>query len=301
MLSTGTGRRSGQARSWRTECALRGIKRISMLAAVALATAGCGLNKSRLATEQLVVSDAVDRAVSEIDFSPLSSRKVFLDTKYLDSVKLSPVGNVEYVISSLRQQMVAYDCRLMEKAEQADFIVEARIGVLANDGHELTYGIPGSAAMTTASVFLAAPVAAPAMPELSLGRRNHQQGTAKIGVFAYDRETREPVWQSGLAKGASRSRDLWLFGLGPFESRAPLRQTARSRRKGKKAEIGVSNHASDPLDSYAGSIVFQRAVERQHDAPEQLAQDAAVQTASHAEPAKIDHQNVPLKPAATSP
>ena len=249
------------------------------------------------------MSDAVDRAVAGIDFSPLSGRKVFLDTKYLDSVKLSPVGNVEYVISSLRQQMVAYDCRLMEKAEQADFIVEARIGVMANDGHEVTYGVPGSAAMTTASVFLAAPVAAPAMPELSLGRRNHQQGTAKIGVFAYDRETREPVWQSGLAKGASRSRDLWLFGLGPFESRVPARATARRRRREKQSEIGVSNHASDPLDAFTGSVVFQRAVERQPlpGVPEQLVQDAAVQTASHTEPAKIDHQNVPLKPAATSP
>ena len=49
---------------------------------------GCGMNKSRLATEQLVVSDAVDRAVAAIDFSPLSGRKVYFDTKYLDGVKL---------------------------------------------------------------------------------------------------------------------------------------------------------------------------------------------------------------------
>jgi hypothetical protein len=268
-----------------------------MLAVACLLPTGCGINKSRLATEQLVVSDAVDRAVAEIDFSPLTGRKVYLDTKYLESVKLTPVGNVEYVISSLRQQMMAYDCRLQEKADQAEFIVEARMGVMANDGHEVTYGIPGSAAMTTASVFLAAPVAAPAMPELSLGRRNHQQGTAKIGLFAYDRLTREPVWQSGLAKGASRARDLWLFGLGPFETRGPLRQTAR-RGKGKQEEIGVSNHAYDPLDAYAGSVVFERAL--RHDEP-QPEKETPVQTASHEEPAKIDHQNVPLKPAAGTP
>jgi len=299
---------------------LQGPRWIAVFAAglaAAFSAAGCGLNKSRLATEQLVVSDAVDRAVAEIDFSPLSSRKVFLDTKYLDSVKLSPIGNVEYVISSLRQQMVAYDLRLMEKAEQAEFIVEARLGVMANDGHEVTYGIPGSAAMTTASVLLTAPVAAPAMPELSLGRRNHQQGTAKIGVFAYDRETREPVWQSGLAKGASRSRDLWMFGLGPFESRGPLRQTARTGRKGK-AEIGVSNHAYDPLDAFSGSVVFERAIDRPKEQPghgdggtavaardastsEKPADQSKVQAASHAEPAKIDHQNGPLKPVAGSP
>ena len=297
---------------------MRGYRRILTLAwAAALAgmAAGCGLNKSRLATEQLVVSDAVDRAVAQIDFSPLSGRKVFLDTKYLDGLKLSPAGNVEYVISSLRQQMVAYDCRLMEKAEQAEFIVEGRIGVMANDGHEVTYGVPGSAAMTTASVFLAAPVAAPAMPELSLGRRNHQQGTAKIGVFAYDRETREPVWQAGLAKGSSRARDLWLLGLGPFETRGPVRPLA-SRGKGKKSDIGVSNHAADPLDAYAGSVVFERARERPREAATEAsvatdgarpAEKSPVQPASHVEaagavePARIDHQNTPLKPAATSP
>ena len=100
------------------------------------------------------------------------------------------------------------------------------------------------------------------MPELSLGRRNHQQGTAKIGLFAYDRETREPVWQAGLAKGSSRARDLWMFGMGPFDSRGPVRKTARGWCKDKEHEIGVSNHASDPLDAYAGSVVFQRAVEQ---------------------------------------
>jgi hypothetical protein len=252
------------------------------LAAVGLLlSAGCGINKSRLATEQLVVSDAVDRAVSGIDFSPLSGRKVYFDTKYLDSVKPSPTGNVEYVISSLRQQMAAYDCRLQEKPEQAEFIVEARVGVLAHDGHEVTYGVPGSAAFTTASVLMASPVTAPAMPELSLGRRNHQQGTAKIGVFAYDRLTREPVWQAGLAKGASRARDLWVLGLGPFERGGAVVRSGRGQ--GKQGGIGVSHHASDPLDAYAGPVVFQRALHHDQPAPESAKE---VQTAGHVEPAR---------------
>jgi hypothetical protein len=260
-----------------------------------LLAVGCGLNKSRLATEQLVVSDAVDRAVAEIDFSPLSGRKIFFDTKYLESVKLTPVGNVEYVISSLRQQMAAYDCRLQEKADDAEFVVEARVGVLAHDGHELTYGVPGSAAMTTASVLLAAPVAAPAMPELSLGRRNHQQGTAKIGVFAYDRKTREPVWQAGLHKGASRSRDSWYFGLGPFESAGPVEAKKKKGTffSGKKR----SEHAdaSDPHAAYTSSVVFQRALERPEE--QSATKDEKVQTASFAEPKKLPADG---KPPATA-
>lgn len=248
----------------------------SFLAGSLLAS-GCGINKSRMATEQLVISDAVDRAVAGIDFSPLSGRKVYLDTKYLDSVKFGPQGNVEYVISSLRQQMAAYDCRLQEKPEQAEFIVEARVGVLANDGHEVTYGIPGSAALSTASVFLQSPVQSPAMPELSLGRRNHQQGTTKIGVFAYDRETREPVWQSGIAKGSSRARDLWVFGLGPFEQR----NARPSARRGKEDQSkGISTHAADPLSAYEESVVFERATIR----PLKAESTGPVQQASHETP-----------------
>src|SRR6059058_1719719 len=159
---------------------------------------GCGINKSRLATEQLVVSEAVDKAVAAIDFSALSGKKVYFDTQYLDGVNMGPNGNVKYVVSSLRQQMMAYDLRLQEKSDTADFVIEGRIGVLANDGYEVTYGIPGGAAAASATAIFPSPVPipAPSMPELSLGRRNHQAGSAKVGVFAYDRVTREPVWQA---------------------------------------------------------------------------------------------------------
>jgi hypothetical protein len=277
--------------------------RLCLLGALAMALAlasGCGLNKSRLATEQLVVSDAVDRAVATIDFSPLSGRQVHFDTKYLANVKLTPNGNTEYVISSLRQQMAAYDVRLMDKPEEAEFIVEARVGVLGNDGQELTYGIPGTAAFSTASVFLAAPIPAPAMPELSLGRRNHQQGTAKIGMFAYDRETREPVWQAGLAKGSTRARDLWVLGLGPFESSGPVRGRRRWFGKVQESEIGTSRHASDPHDAYAGAVVFERALKEPAQTQESQESAGEVQTVAHEEPAKL----IPptdTKPAAGTP
>jgi hypothetical protein len=219
-----------------------------------LLAAGCGINRSRLATEQLVVSDAVDRAVAAIDFSPLSGQKVFFDTQYLDGVNMGPNGNIKYVISSLRQQMLAYDCRLQEKAETADFVVEGRIGTLGNDGYEVTYGVPGSAAMASASVLLSSPLTVPAMPELSLGRRNHHAGTAKLGLFAYDRATREPVWQAGVTKATSEARDAWVLGLGPYQRR-PV--GPRKRWWPRKAE---THPAADPLAAYSSRVVFERAV-----------------------------------------
>src|SRR4051794_25367747 len=225
-------------------------------AITALLTAGCGINKSRLATEQLVISDAVDRAVATIDFSALSGKKIFFDTQFLEGVNMGPNGNVKYVVSSLRQQMMAYDLRLQEKAETADYIVEGRVGVLANDGYEVTYGIPGNAAAASATALLTAPVpvAAPGMPELSIGRRNHQAGTAKLGLFAYDRTTREPVWQAGVKRGASDIRDSWFMGLGPYQTRSQ-----RGKKVAPNKSAAGEETAGDPLSAYTGSLVFERA------------------------------------------
>lgn len=224
--------------------------------ALTCCAAGCGINKSRLATEQVVVSDAVDRAVASIDFSPLTGRKVYFDTQYLDGVNMGPSGNIKYVVSSLRQQMLAYDCRLQEKAETAEFVIEARVGALANDGYEVTYGVPGSAAMASASVLFSSPISVPAMPELSLGRRNHSAGTAKLGLFAYDRATREPVWQAGVTKATSEARDAWVLGLGPYEKRT----TSPRRGLWRKKPAAEPAKAASPLAAYSHSITFQRAI-----------------------------------------
>ncbi len=247
-------------------------------ASVACGLLGCGINKTRLATEQIVVSDAVDRAVASIDFSPLSGQKVYFDTQYLDGVNMGPNGNIKYVISSLRQQMLAYDCRLQEKADTADYIVEGRIGALANDGHEVTYGVPGGAAVASASVFMASPIPVPSMPELSLGRRNHHAGTAKLGLFAYDRATREPVWQAGVKKASSEARDAWVLGLGPYQRRPTAARRSWWPLKPKSAG------PPDPLAAYRGNVIFERAIRQ----PSAASSQPEVATASHEEPAPIE-------------
>ena len=36
-------------------------------------------------------------------------------------------------------------------------------------------------------------------------------------VFAYDQKTKEPIWQSGVAKAESNSSHTWVLGAGPFQ------------------------------------------------------------------------------------
>lgn len=178
--------------------------------------AGCGTTTSRLATEQLLMSDAVDQAISQLDFRSLEGKRVFVDTLYLHSVKGVGFVNSEYIISSLRQQLTAAHCLIQDTRDTAEVIVEPRVGALGTDGHEVVYGIPQSGNIASAASMLSsAPI--PSIPEVSFGKSNAQSGIAKVIVFAYDRETREPIWQSGIAKAESTSSNTWFLGAGPFQ------------------------------------------------------------------------------------
>jgi len=162
------------------------------------------------------MSDAVDEAVSQIDFGVLSGRKVYLDSRYVATLRTNNFVDSNYVISSLRQQLIAAGAHVQDDRDQAAVIVEPRVGALGTDGHEINYGLPKSGALQTAVTTLASsPV--PAVPELSVAQIDSQTGVAKLVVFAYDRESKEPIWQSGLAKAESTSRNTWVLGAGPFQ------------------------------------------------------------------------------------
>jgi hypothetical protein len=188
--------------------------------ALVAALSGCGTTKSQTATEQLLTSDAVDQAVAHIDFRPLAGRKVYFDTTYIPPAsagKDAGFANAPYIISSLRQQMMAAGCYLQEKQETAEFIVEARIGAMGADAHEVTYGIPASNALSSAAEVMApAAPPLPAIPELSFAKRADRRAAAKLAVFAYHRETRQALWQSGITQVSSNAKDVWLLGVGPF-------------------------------------------------------------------------------------
>ena len=184
---------------------------------LSFALTGCGTLKSQTATSQLLLSDAVDRSIASIDFSPLSGKTVYLDVTYIRAVKGFGFVNADYIISSLRQQLFAADCLIQEERPKAEYIVEVRVGTLGNDAHDITYGIPASNSLAKAASVVNNSLPVPTLPEVSLARRSDQTGAAKLFAFAYDQKTREPIWQSGLAQARSSSQDTWLLGAGPFQ------------------------------------------------------------------------------------
>lgn len=218
-LVPGSSRIGGQFR--RSLCALLAVT--SLCSSISV---GCGTTKSYEATEQLLLSEAVDDTIAQIDFRPLSGVTVFFDTQYIKSVKSLGFVNSDYVVSSLRQQMVGAGCLLQDKMEEADVIIEARCGTLGADSFQVSYGIPANSFLSTAAQAIPGVPAVPILPDLSVARREAREGAAKVAAFAYDRVTRQPVWQSGMSKASTTSRDTWVLGVGPIQT-GSIRRGAR--------------------------------------------------------------------------
>ncbi len=204
-------------------------------ALIVAAAVGCGTTRGTGATEQLVMSDAVDRNIQRIDFRPLSGEKVYLDTSYLRHVKGAGFVNAEYVTSALRQQIVAAGCLIQDSAQEADIIIEARIGALGEDDHRVTFGLPENNALASAVSLIPNAPNLPSIPEIALARRDAREAASKVAAFAYDRETRRPIWQSGVKHSLATARDTWVLGVGPFQGGTIREQT---KLAGSKLKFG---------------------------------------------------------------
>jgi hypothetical protein len=173
-------------------------------------SAGCGTTRStdtaRTATEQILVSDAIDRTVQRLNVPALAGHKVYLDDTYL-----AKVLDKDYLVSTLRQHLVANGCILAEKREDATFILEARAGSIGTNRSEVLYGVP------SVNLPMTIPGVPTTIPEIPVVKKTNQRGIAKIGLFAYHRETGTAVWQSGLVREESTSKDWWVLGAGPLQ------------------------------------------------------------------------------------
>jgi len=226
---------------------------------------GCGTTKwtdtRRTATEQLLISDAMERAVARLDFRAVAGKKVYLDSK-----PLSGVTDSAYLISTLRQHMLASGCQLMDR-DTADYIAEVRAGAVGTDRSELTFGVPA----TQIPSMLPVPGLPPSLPEMPLATRTEQRAVVKIAVFCYNVHTGRPVWQSGIVPMESRAKDIWLLGAGPFQRGNIYEGTsfAGGRIKIPLVPLGEKKGSKQGLVSVADEAHF-------HESEEQLAAAAAI-------------------------
>jgi hypothetical protein len=176
--------------------------------------AGCGTSKwtdsRRSATEQLLVTDAMDRAVSQLDFRALAGKTVYLNDEAIRDLADHP-----YLASCVRQHLLASGSIVKSGREEADYILEIRAGAIGTDRHELLYGVPAVNIPTIVPVSgFGIP---PQIPEIPFVKKTDQRAVAKIALFAYNRTTGRPIWQSGNMPAESDAKAIWVFGAGPFQ------------------------------------------------------------------------------------
>jgi hypothetical protein len=172
---------------------------------------GCGTTKwsdsARTATEQLLISTAVDRAIEQIDFTPLAGKNVYFDPQYLEGIV-----DKNYVISTMRQHMLAQHCILNPDKQTADFTIEARAGAVGTNHHDVLLGVPALSLPTGALTGVPS-----AIPEIPFAKSTDQKGVAKIACFAYSNTNGQAVWQSGVYPVVCNAKDTWFLGTGPFQ------------------------------------------------------------------------------------
>lgn len=155
---------------------------------------------ARTGVEQLLISSAVDHALNKVDLSALKGAKVYVEPKYLDCV------DKNYILVALNQRLLSTGSMLVEKAEDADAVVQVGSGGVGTDRQELFAGIPE----------IPLPPPSPIMiPKLAVFARTKANGTAKLVVIAYDAKTKQPVVNPGTLMARSDHKSWKVLGGGP--------------------------------------------------------------------------------------
>lgn len=184
---------------------------LMLMLLITASLSGCGTTRwsdtARTGTEQLLLTGAVEKAVGQISFEVLAGQPVFLDAQYLDGLL-----DKGFIISTIRQQMVAQGCIMKSDIKEAKYVVEAR-AMSGTNRQDLLFGIP-----QTSLPNMNVPGVPTNIPEISFAKSTAQKGVAKVAVFAYSKETGQAVWQSGSNPVASTAKDVWVLGTGPWQN-----------------------------------------------------------------------------------
>lgn len=126
----------------------------------------------RTATEQLLVSTAVDRAVEHMNLNIPEGTKVFLAADQLEG----PDG--KYATAAMRDRLLRRGAHLVADRGTAQAVVEIRAGALSIDDRKLLVGTEGfNVPIPFAGQF--------GFPEIALYREKERLGLAKLAAVGY--------------------------------------------------------------------------------------------------------------------
>lgn len=155
----------------------------------------------RTATEQILLSRAVDRAVERLEISLPPGTTVYLDPSRFEAYDRG------YAVGAIRDRFLASGARMVDARSKADVVVEIRSGALSTDENEALVGIP--------SFSIPIPLAGDLdTPELALLKQKSRRGIAKIAFTAHWTSSGALADRTEPVIGVSGFDDWKFLGLG---------------------------------------------------------------------------------------
>lgn len=182
-------------------------------------TSASTTNTPRTSSEQLLVANAVDQSLDKVNFTSFADCNVFLNEKYLDCV------DKNYVIASTRHRLMAAGARLVDSADKSDVVLEIRSGAVGTASANSFVGTPEIVLPGMLSI-----------PEVRFIERKRQEGTAKLGLVAYDPKTNEILGAGGVSVARADDSNWFVAGIGPYQN-GSVKQEVQEGTSGAAASV----------------------------------------------------------------
>ena len=180
--------------------------RISAFMALILAMLALGActtvretSPQRTATEQLLISTAVDRAVERMNLEIPASTKVFVNADQLEG------SDGKYAAGEMKDRLLRNGANLVDDKGKADAIVEVRAGALSIDEKQTLVGID----TFDAPIPFAGQAAK--IPQIALYKDRVRQGVAKLAAFGYSTKDGRLIDITGPQFGYSHQYERTLL------------------------------------------------------------------------------------------
>lgn len=177
--------------------------------AVAPALSGCAherlVEPTTTASEQLLVSTAIDHVVTQLKPTVPPGSTAFVDSQYVDTTPADEVVYAKYAVAAVRDQLLRQGVRLVDDRSKADVVIEPRSGAQSIDHDTFLIGIPSFSVPVPMADKLA-------FPEIALFKKDSQIGLSKLAITAYSEKDGSLVGSTGPVMGRSdRTRRVVLL------------------------------------------------------------------------------------------
>jgi hypothetical protein len=196
----------------------RWAPRAVLSALLVVATTGCATirvtDPPRTATEQFLLSGAVEAAINQLSADALRDRVVFVDTTYLTTA-WQTAPELSFMMGEFRAKLLKGGARLAPTRDKAQIVIEVRSNGVSIDRLEFLLGIPSIGFGAIASGIAASAGTPLLTPELAILKSTRQYGFASVAFVAYWADTGELLASSGPFVGRTFREDWWILGTGP--------------------------------------------------------------------------------------